>query len=210
MERLTEWKDNRNMLAKTKFSGDFGSANIICKLAEYEDLEELIGIHLKEIAEIFSQHIPEDCKNPRKAIVLTDDDVDKWNDYKNAEEQGLLLRLPCEVGDTVYAICTCEAVDTVLDGTLYGSNGGFGTATGYYCPYELSDKCPHIDADDCDECKNIEAVFEDTVDYINITEYEVIIGLKNTNLCVTIDEIGKTVFLTQAEAEQKLKEMESD
>ena len=36
---------------------------------------------------------------------------------------------------------------------------------------------------------------------------EVIIGLKNTNLCVTIDEIGKTVFLTQAEAEQKLKEM---
>ena len=108
-----------------------------------------------------------------------------------------------------FIICTCEAVGTVLDGTLYGSNGGFGTATGYYCPYELSDKCPHIDADDCDECKNIEAVFEDTIDYINITEYEVIIGLKNTNLCVTIDEIGKTVFLTQAEAEQKLKELES-
>ena len=92
---------------------------------------------------------------------------------------------------------------------MYGSNGGFGTATGYYCPYELSDKCPHIDADDCDECKNIEAVFEDTIDCINITEYETIIGLHNTNLCVTIDEIGKTVFLTQAEAEQKLKEMES-
>ena len=210
MERLTEWKDNRNMLAKTKFSGDFGSANILCKLAEYEDLEELIGIPLKDLTEIFRQNIPEDCKHPRKAIVLTDDDVDKWNGYKNAEEQGLLLRLPCEVGSTVYAICTCEAVGTVLDGTLYGSNGGFGTATGYYCPYELSDKCPHIDADDCDECKNIEAVFEDTIDYINITEYEVIIGLKNTNLCVTIDEIGKTVFLTQTEAEQKLKEMEID
>ena len=180
------------------------------KLAEYEDLDELIGIHLKDIAKIFYQNIPEDCKHPKKAIVLTDDDVDKWNEYKNAEEQGLLLRLPCEVGSTVYAICTCEAVGTVLDGTLYGSNGGFGTATGYYCPYELSDKCPHIDADDCDECKNIEAVFEDTIDYINITEYEVIIGLKNTNLCVTIDEIGKTVFLTKEEAEQKLKEMESD
>ena len=130
--------------------------------------------------------------------------------YNDLEEQGLLLRLPCKVGSTVYAICTCEAVGTVLDGTLYGSNGGFGTATGYYCPYELSDKCPHIDADDCDECKNIEAVFEDTIDYINITEYEVIIGLKNTNLCVTIDEIGKTVFLTKEEAEQKLKEMESE
>ena len=136
--------------------------------------------------------------------------IERLTEYEDAEEQGLLLRLPCKVGSTVYAICTCEAVGTVLDGTLYGSNGGFGTATGYYCPYELSDKCPHIDADDCDECKNIEAVFEDTIDYINITEYEVIIGLKNTNLCVTIDEIGKTVFLTKEEAEQKLKEMECE
>lgn len=128
-------------------------------------------------------------------------------EYQSLEEQGRLIKLPCKVGSTVYAICTCEAVGTVLDGTLYGSNGGFGTATGYYCPYELSDKCPHIDADDCDECKNIESVFEDTIDYINITEYETIIGLHNTNLCVTIDEIGKTVFLTQAEAEAKLKEL---
>ena len=130
-------------------------------------------------------------------------------EYMQLEEQGLLLRLPCKVGSTVYAICTCEAVGTVLDGTLYGSNGGFGTATGYYCPYELSDKCPHTEADDCEECKNIENVFEDTVDYINITECEILIGLKNTNLCVTVDEIGKTVFLTKAEAEQKLNEMEN-
>ena len=135
---------------------------------------------------------------------------EKLKEYEDLEEQGLLLRSPIKVGDTVYAICTCEAVDTVLDGTLYGSNGGFGTATGYYCPYELSDKCPHTEADDCEECKNIENVFEDTVDYINITECEILIGLKNTNLCVTVDEIGKTVFLTREEAEQKLKEMECD
>ena len=145
-----------------------------------------------------------------KFLASTVSYLKELKEYKQLEEQGLLLRLPCKVGSTVYAICTCEAVGTVLDGTLYGSNSGFGTATGYYCPYELSDKCPHIDADDCDECKNIEAVFEDTIDYINITEYEVIIGLKNTNLCVTINEIGKTVFLTKAEAEQKLKEKESD
>ena len=83
MERLTEWKDNRNMLAKTKFSGDFGSANILCKLAEYEDLEELIGVSLKDLTKIFNDHIPEDCKNPKKTIVLTDDDVDKWNRTKS-------------------------------------------------------------------------------------------------------------------------------
>ena len=40
MERLTEWKDDRKLLAKTKFSGDFGSANVLGRLAEYEDLEE--------------------------------------------------------------------------------------------------------------------------------------------------------------------------
>lgn len=58
MERLTEWKDDKKLLAKTKFSGDFGSANVLSKLAVYEDLEE----------------------------------------------QGLLLRLPCKVGDDIYAI----------------------------------------------------------------------------------------------------------
>ena len=40
MERLTEWKDDKKLLAKTKFSGDFGSANVLGRLAEYEDLEE--------------------------------------------------------------------------------------------------------------------------------------------------------------------------
>ena len=40
MERLTEWKDDKKLLAKTKFNGDFGSANVLNRLAEYEDLEE--------------------------------------------------------------------------------------------------------------------------------------------------------------------------
>ena len=150
MDRLTAWKDDKNLLAKAKFSGDFGSQNILQSLAEYEDLEELIGIHLKEIAEIFSQNIPKDCKNPRKAIVLTDDDVDRWNGYKNAEEQGLLLRLPCKVGSTVYHIANKRIL----------------------------------------EVENIDVFF--------------------LCLCVAECRFGKTVFLTQAEAEQKLKEMESD
>lgn len=167
--------------------------------------ENLNGINTLETADISLSFIKEYWEHRQVKRYL-----EELKRYRDLEEQGLLLRLPCKVGDTVYAICTCEAVGTVLDGTLYGSNGGFGTATGYYCPYELSDKCPHIDADGCDECKNIEAVFEDTIDYINITEYETIIGLRNTNLCVTIDEIGKTVFLTQSEAEKKLKELESD
>lgn len=118
-----------------------------------------------------------------------------------------VFTLPCKVGTKVYAICTCEAVEDVLDGSLFGSNGGYGTATGYYCPYELNDKCPHTDIEDCDECKKREAVFEDYVEYINIMEYEIIMGLKYTNLCITPEEIGKTVFFNKDEAEQKFNEI---
>ena len=208
MERLT-YRGSESMTEDglvTPSYSDYPNRRIIERLAEYEDFEEIFRKKMTDTACEFLRDKEEFGKwlDRNKWI------ANKCDELVRAEEQGLLLRLPCEVGSTVYAICTCEAVGTVLDGTLYGPNGGFGTATGYYCPYELSDKCPHIDADDCDECKNIESVFEDTIDYINITEYETIIGLHNTNLCVTIDEIGKTVFLTQSEAEQKLKEMESD
>ena len=65
MKRLTEWKDDKKLLAKTKFDGDFGSANILIALAEYEDLEE----------------------------------------------QGLLLKLPCKVGDTVYHVVQGRIVE---------------------------------------------------------------------------------------------------
>lgn len=56
----------------------FSHMMLVQKLGEYEDLEELIGIPLKELAEIFRQHIPDGCQHPQKAIVLTDGDVDKW------------------------------------------------------------------------------------------------------------------------------------
>lgn len=57
------------------------------KLAEYENLEDLICIPLKELADIFEKHIPADCKRPQKAIVLTDDDVDEWREYKALKEK---------------------------------------------------------------------------------------------------------------------------
>ena len=40
MGRLTKWKYGKKLLTKTKFSGDFGSANVLNRLAEYEDLAE--------------------------------------------------------------------------------------------------------------------------------------------------------------------------
>ena len=88
--------------------------------------------------------------------------------YEDLEEQGLLLKLPCKVGDTVYAI-------------------GFN---------------------------NKPVVYESVVLSILITEKEIVFNVKvdefEINSQLKQSMFGKTVFLTQSEAEQKLKEMESD
>ena len=89
--------------------------------------------------------------------------------YEDLEEQGLLLMLPCKVGDTVYAI-------------------GFNN--------------------------NKPIIYESVVLRILITEKEIVFNVKvdefEINSQLKQSMFGKTVFLTQAEAEQKLKEMECD
>ena len=91
---------------------------------------------------------------------------------EQAEEQGLLLRLPCKVGDTVYQIsenfiepCT---VETIFLGNYMDRNGN-------YC--------------------NMAEIYYDRDDYPYVS----------TEIYFT--DIGKTVFLTKAEAEAKLKEL---
>lgn len=49
-------------------------AEWLTQLKEYQQLEELIGMPMRELAEIFQKHIPKDCKHLKKAIVLTDGD----------------------------------------------------------------------------------------------------------------------------------------
>ena len=132
MERLTEWKDDKKLLAKTKFSGDFGSANVLNRLAEYEDLEE----------------------------------------------QGRLISLPCKVGDTVY--CIYER---------YTKCSEYGQVFEEY-------SCQGCECLECDSHKELYVQSQKaySLDWI-------VSNLKR---------FGKTVFLTKAEAEKKLKEMESD
>ena len=85
--------------------------------------------------------------------------------YEDAEEQGLMVRLPVPIGTTVYEFeplnkivkgCTAR---TIVKYTVYDDSIWFNFADGY---------------------------------------------MKD------IKDFGKTVFLTREEAEQKLKEMESD
>ena len=98
----------------------------------------------------------EDCENDYFISVQ-----EKLREYEDLEEQGLLLRLPCKEGDTVYAI------DGKNIQTLKAKND-IALISGRIC------------------------IFAENLHYADYVCY---------------DDIGKTVFLTQAEAEQKLKEM---
>ena len=93
-------------------------------------------------------------------------DIDSWSiaqclkklqEYEDADEQGLLLRLPCKVGDTVYSITNDDKIYPVK-------------ATR---KVRIVNGVLHII---CESCR-----YSDLVSY---------------------DDIGKTVFLTKAEAEQ--------
>ncbi|MBE5966542.1 MAG: hypothetical protein E7255_06200 [Lachnospiraceae bacterium] len=56
------------------------------RLAEYEDT----GLTPEEITSIIKEGVPSW--------------IPKYLEYRDAEEQGLLIKLPCKVGDTVYWI----------------------------------------------------------------------------------------------------------
>ena len=96
--------------------------------------------------------------------------------YEDLDEQGLLLRLPCKIGDTIWD-------------NDYGKPCAY-TITGFS--------------------------FGAGEDYIDepVSLKEVVCYYSNYSGSITgsfaVSEIGKTVFLTREEAEQKLKEMESD
>lgn len=65
---------------------------IVWKLAEYENIG-LEPYQLRELDKIYLEKC-EEANRLNKELA----------EYKKAEEQGMLLRLPCKVGDTVYAI----------------------------------------------------------------------------------------------------------
>lgn len=83
---------------------------ILEKLAKYEDLEERLnkvygdcdGLLLRVVSMLEKHPGIDMANNTLKSRLITDEDVDKWEEYKQLEEQGRLIKLPCKVGDTVY------------------------------------------------------------------------------------------------------------
>lgn len=103
----------------------------------------------------------EDCECPHIQKMR-----DKLAEYEDLEEQGLLLRLPCKVGDTVYILA-----------------GRFGT---FY------------EEDICDGFY----IGRDGILQVKVQNHKGNHG--------TYGVVGKTVFLTKAEAEKALEEMEKE
>ena len=102
--------------------------------------------------------------------------LEKLCEYEDAEEQGLLLRLPCKVGDDIYAIPS---------EVNYRLNKSFGA-------------------------KGLNAICRQVVDHIEFNSYGYLVST-NEGMTVHRQEVfGETWFLTRDEAEQKLKEMESE
>lgn len=106
--------------------------------------------------------------------------AEKLKEYEDLEEQGLLLRLPCKVGDTVWVVTS---------------------------PFNVFDDIEY-DEDMKDE---VYEAFISSVTFYKCGE-QCRIYAKETNHFIGAYfrkcDFGKTVFLTQSEAEAKLKETE--
>ena len=99
--------------------------------------------------------------------------------YEDAEEQGLLIRLPCKVGDTVWVV---TSPFNVFDDIEYEKNM---------------------------RNEVYEAFVSSVTFYKNGEQYRIYAKVTNHFIGAYFQEcdFGKTVFLTKEEAEAKLKEM---
>lgn len=83
----------------------------LIKLMHYEDLEESLektygkcdGL-LEMTVKYLAEHEGAMSENPKKSILLTDADAEKWQRWKELEATGKLIDLPCKPGDTVYLL----------------------------------------------------------------------------------------------------------
>lgn len=114
--------------------------------------------------------------------------LEELKSYKDLEEQGLLLKLPCKEvysksGDEVYFIFEDEIIECIHCGLdICGSDGeGYIILGAYEDIFPYRDPDPEYDLDPTDWCRN-------------------------TNH-VSLSEIGKTLFFTREEAKKKLEEM---
>ena len=151
------------------------------RLTREMTFEEEYIILQKEVKELFDKEDRESeppeshcvVRRALRCIKKLVSEVEQYKAYNDLEEQGLLLRLPCKVGDTVWNNDYGKPCAYTITGFSFGTGED-------YMYGQVSSK---------------------EVVYYYSSCSEIITG------SFTVSEIGKTVFLTQAEAEQSLAEM---
>ena len=128
--------------------------------------ENLNGINTLETADISLTFIKEYWEHRQVKEYL-----EELKRYRDLEEQGLLLKLPCKVGDTIYEV-SYENREFVIKEHIVKEF--------IYRTYRF----PRIEI----YCENENGFL----------------------VCNNIGKLDECLFLTQAEAEQKLKEMNTD
>lgn len=126
--KLKDYEDTELSPDRVERLNDFEKSQagiLLKKLGEerrkYTDLEErLQSIYgkcdglLEKVVESLEQHENVNIPEPVfKAKLLTDGEVDRWEEYKCLEKQGKLLKLPCAVGGKIYS--PNEYVGKVID-----------------------------------------------------------------------------------------------
>lgn len=123
--------------------------------------------------------------------------LEELKSYKEAEEQGLLVRLSCKVGDNVYVDSAIlpiedmecyEDIDNKIPSYFQGRVVSFRFAQRNWVKIAVKAKWLYEWIDDETGPES---------DYIECEK----------NFSILLSAIGKTVFLTREEAEKKLEEM---
>ena len=117
-EQLKEYQqlEEQGRLVKLPYNGNYSEkedsalSKFVTTMIYYESLNNrlakvfgksdgLLEGLVKTFEDASALNVPKDTF---KSVLLTNEDVDKYEEYKQLEEQDRLLKLPCKVGDTVW------------------------------------------------------------------------------------------------------------
>lgn len=140
--------------------------------------------------------VPEICFEEERGYRV----FEKLADYEDAEEQGLLVRLPCKVGDIVYVNSTIlpiedmecyEDIGNKIPSYFQGRVVSFRFAQRNWVKIAVKAKWLYEWIDDETGPES---------DYIECEK----------NFSILLSTIGKNIFLTCEEVEKKLEEIQND
>lgn len=127
MERLTR-RINNNKIAAIKGTGcNYSAQSFDCRIDEGK---EKLKVALERLADYEDIGTPKELKELKENGAFTGMELaqiagmqKEWKAYKDAEEQGLLVRLPCPIGTTVWDICGMDIRENVVSGIECGKGG---------------------------------------------------------------------------------------